>query len=154
MPNSPAQERKEETARSVNKHKIFILQIRRVRESTIIHLVRLTLMHRVEYPDALRRLETPVDDNGALAQRDAPAAVGGVQPPEIQRREADEADDGEEEDDVGAKAAGVGRGLIGGEEQGADDVACGGANEDEGGGGFALGVAGCVLGGPGVNEGC
>lgn len=116
MPNSPAQERKEEPARSVDKHKIFIFQIRSIREPAIIHLVRLTLMHRVEYPDALRRLKTPVDDDGALAQRDAPAAVGGVQPPEIQRREADEADDSEEEDDVGAEAARVGRGLVRGEE--------------------------------------
>lgn len=79
-------------------------------------------MHRVKDTHALRRLQTPVQDNGALTQGNAPTAMREIQPPQVERGDAREADYGQEKNDICAEAAGVRRCLSGCEEEGPNDV--------------------------------
>ena len=76
-----------------------------------------------------------------------------VEEDEVEGRQAGENKQRREESQVGDETAAVLGRLLGGVQERADDVAGRLADEDEGRRALLFGVAGCILGRPGVDQG-
>lgn len=74
-----------------------------------------------------------------------------IEPHQPHRRQCDQHDQDDEQDEVGDEARTVEGRFSGGVEMRTDDVAYGLTDEEDGGVSFLLGLAGGVLGGPGVD---